>query len=244
MSKNKEYVSSAGLRIDGRRPLEARPINAKFGTMTSCDGGCVLEHGNARVCASVFGPRECVNKQEARHDEAVLTCEVAIAAFASEYRSNPQHRSKVADDIATIVVQVASSMVLLSQYPSSQIHIYIEVLRQNGNEKATCINAACLALMNAGIAMRDAVCSINAGIIDNKLLVDLTSEEMRSQCPMVSLAVTSHDVNNIVWLETSSRLTTESVGMLIQGAQECIETQVWKSMKIILEDYAKETFKE
>ncbi|CCW66875.1 unnamed protein product [Phytomonas sp. Hart1] len=244
MSKNKEYINSAGLRIDGRRPLEVRPISAKFGTMTSCDGSCILEHGNAKVCASVFGPQECLNKQEAKYDEALLICEVSIAAFSSEYRSNPQHRRRVAEDIATIIEQVTRSIVMLSQYPGSQIHIYIEVLQQNGSERATCINAACLALMNAGIAMRDTVCSINAGIIDDKFIVDLTSEEMRSQCPMVSLAVTSHDVNNIVWLETSSRSTPESMGVLIQGAQECIENQVWKTMKGVIEDYARETFKD
>ncbi|AIO02446.1 exosome complex exonuclease RRP41, putative [Leishmania panamensis] len=239
MSRQKEYVSPAGLRLDGRRPLEARRMDIVFGTLSACDGSCDITVGQSKVCASIFGPRESLHKQEAKHDKVLVTCEVAVAAFAGESRRNPQRRSKLSEDIDAAVVQVARSVILLSQYPNSQIHIYIEVLQQDGNEKVACINAACLALVDANVAMRDVVCCISVGLLDEHMLIDLANDELRSQCPVIVAAFTGHDTRNIIWLETTSRLPPDSVARLLkcaeQGAQELFETTIRKS----LEEHAK-----
>lgn len=220
MSRQKEYVSPAGLRLDGRRPLEARRMDIAFSTLSGCDGSCDITLGRSKVCASVFGPRESVHRQEAKHDEVIITCEVAVAAFAGEVRRNPQRRGRLSEDISAAVVQVARSVVLLPQYPNSQIHIYLEVLQQDGNEKIACINAACLALVDANVAMRDAVCCTNVGLLDEHVLVDLTNEELRSQCPVIAAAFTGHDTRNIIWLETTSRLPPEAAIRLLKAAEQ------------------------
>ncbi|KAG5490185.1 hypothetical protein JKF63_00304 [Porcisia hertigi] len=239
MSRQKEYVSPAGLRQDGRRPLEARRMVIAFGTLSASDGSCDVTLGQSKVCASVFGPRESLHKQEAKSDKALVTCEVAVAAFAGENRRNPQRRNKLSEDISAAVVQVARSLILLSQYPNSQIHMYVEVLQKDGNEKIACINAACLALIDANIAMRDAVCCINVGLLDEQMLVDLTNDELRSQCPVIAAAFTGHDTRNIIWLETTSRLLPESAKRLlecaVQAAKELFETTIRKA----LEEHAK-----
>ncbi|KAL7695932.1 exosome complex exonuclease rrp41 [Lotmaria passim] len=235
MSRQKEYVSPAGLRLDGRRPLESRRMEIAFGTLTGCDGSCDIVLGRSKVCATVFGPRESIHKQEAKHDEAIITCEVAVAAFAGENRRNPQRRGRLSEDISAAVLQVARSVVLLPQYPNSQIHLYVEVLQQDGNEKIACINAACLALVDANVAMRDAVCCTSVGLLDDHMLVDLTNEELRSQCPVIAAAFTGHDTQNIIWLETTSRLPPESALRLLKGAEqsakELFETTVRKALQ-------------
>lgn len=238
MSRNKEYVNPAGLRLDGRRPLESRHTTIQFGTVSGSDGSCIVEMGSSKVYATVFGPRECASRQEARHDEALLTCDVAIAAFAGENRHNPQRKSKQCEDIAATVVQAARSVVQLSQYPNSQIHIYVEVLQQDGSDKVASINAACLALIDASVAMRDVVCCVNAGLIDNHVLVDLTNEEMRSQCAVISVAFTGHDTSNIIWMETSSRLSQESLALLMEKAQACAAAKFRDSLRVHLQDHA------
>ncbi|CAG9583837.1 putative exosome complex exonuclease rrp41 [Leishmania major strain Friedlin] len=239
MSRQKEYVSPAGLRLDGRRPLEARRMDIAFGTLSACDGSCDITLGQSKVCACVFGPRESLHKQEAKHDKGLVTCEVAVAAFAGENRRNPQRRSKLSEDIGAAVVQVARSVILLSQYPNSQIHIYIEVLQQDGNEKIACVNAACLALIDANVAMRDAVCCIDAGILDEHMLIDLTSNELRSQCPVIAAAFTGHDTRNIIWLETASRLPPDSVTRLLKCAEEGATKLFEATMRKALEEHAK-----
>ncbi|KAG5465612.1 hypothetical protein CUR178_00320 [Leishmania enriettii] len=238
MSRQKEYVSPAGLRLDGRRPLETRRMDIVFDTLSACDGSCDITVGQSRVCASVFGPRESLHKQEAKHDKVLVTCEVAVAAFAGENRRNPQRRSKLSEDIGAAVMQVARSVILLSQYPNSQIHIYIEVLQKDGNEKTACINAACLALIDANVSMRDAVCCIDVGLLDEHMLVDLTSEELRSQCPVIAAAFTGHDTQNIIWLETTSRLPPESAARLLKCAEQRAAELFETTMRKALEEHA------
>lgn len=243
MSRNKEYIGPTGLRLDGRRPLEARKMKVQFGTIANCQGSCTVEMGGSKVCASIFGPRECTSMQEARHDEAVLTCEVVVAAFAGANRRNPQRRGKLSDDVSTSVVQVARSVVLLSQYPNSQIHIFLEVLQQDGSEKVACINAACLALIDANVAMRDAVTCVNAGLVDNHVLVDLTNEELRSKCPVVSVAFTGHGSGDIIWMEVASRLSPESVEALMEKAQQAAADLFDSDLEQVLREHAAKTLR-
>ncbi len=56
--------------------------------------------------------------------------------------------------------------VLLTLFPRSQIDIYIQVLQSDGGDKAAAINASTLALIDAGVPMRDFVCACTAGCID------------------------------------------------------------------------------
>lgn len=210
-----------------------------FGSVSGCDGSCTVEVGSSKVCATVFGPRESGNRQELKHDEAVITCEVAVAAFAGENRRNPQRRGRLSEDVSAAVVQVARSVVLLSQYPNSHIHIYVEILRQDGSEKASCINAACLALADANVAMRDAVCCASAACIDSAILVDPTAEELRSQCPVLSAAFTGHNPGNIVWLEISSRVPAEVMERLLEGTSNGAAAAFDSTVKVALEEHAR-----
>jgi hypothetical protein len=51
-------------------------------------------------------------------------------------------------------------------------------LRQiDGSVRCACINAASMALIAAGVEMRDTVCACSAGILDSTIVVDLTQSE-------------------------------------------------------------------
>lgn len=226
--------------MDGRRPMESRRIDIEFGHLSDSDGSCTMTMGKSKVCASVIGPCESTHKQEAKHDEVLITCEVAVAAFAGDRRRNPQRRGKMSEEISAAVVQVARSVVLLSQYPNSQIHIYIEVLQQDGSEKVASINAACLALIDSNVSMRDVACCVNVGLVDDHTLVDLTSDELRSQCPVVSAAFAGHDTRNIIWFETSSRFSPESVIQLLECAEKGAKDMFQLALRKPLEDHARQ----
>nr|CCC93869.1 unnamed protein product [Trypanosoma congolense IL3000] len=216
----KEYVNPAGLRLDGRRPNEPRRLTLEFGKISGCDGCCTLTTGLSHVCATVYGPREVSSRLDGKYNEVTITCDVVVAAFAGERRREHQRRSRLSEEISASVLDVARSVVLLSQYPNSQIHICVELLKQDGNDKAACINAACLALIDASIAMRDVVYALTVGLIDGLEIVDLTTEEIHSQCPTVCIAVQGHDPASIIWMESNSRLAPEVVTKLVNVAQK------------------------
>lgn len=53
-----EILELAGLRLDGRKPHEMRPLQSKIGLIQHADGSCYLEQGLNKVLALVQGPHE------------------------------------------------------------------------------------------------------------------------------------------------------------------------------------------
>lgn len=238
MSRKVEYINPAGLRLDGRRGFEHRRVTCDFGTLDNCDGSCVLTSGGTTVLARVQGPKELgrgVAQQDATlADRVVVTCDVAITAFAGERRRQVAATagSRASEDISRTVQSIAQSLILASQYPPSNIHIRIDVLHHDGSEKATAINAACLALLDASIAIRGIVLATTVGVLDSQIVCDLSATEIRSQCPTLSAAflVTAvgsssppngNDGANVSYLELNSRVSDAALDDMMREASAC-----------------------
>ena len=52
-----------------------------------------------------------------------------------------------------------------------------------------CINAATLALIDAGIPMKDYVCAVTAGVIDGTVVLDLNTQERSANGPYLTVAL-------------------------------------------------------
>ncbi len=221
MSRAVEYVNAAGLRQDGRRPPEHRRISVEFGCVANTDGSCTYISGGTRVVAYVFGPREVAHRGDTCEAQATITCNASIAAFSGENRREMQRFTKYATDLGGAVLQVAKSVVIASQYPGSQIQICVELLQHDGGEKAACINAAMMALIDASVAMHDGIFAVTAGVLDGKTVTDLTGAEIRSQCPLLTLAVKMNQPSAIVLFDFESRASEETLQELVEGATAC-----------------------
>ena len=51
-------LSHKGLRVDGRRPPELRRLQCQLGVFQQADGSALLEQGNTKVLATVYGPHD------------------------------------------------------------------------------------------------------------------------------------------------------------------------------------------
>ena len=60
---------------------------------------------------------------------------------------------------------------LLTKHFRSQIDIFVEVLQADGGNLCACINAATLALIDAGIPLRDYVTACTASLVNDIPLV-------------------------------------------------------------------------
>lgn len=81
------------------------------------------------------------------------------------------------------------SAILLRLYPRAQIDIYVEVLQADGGVLPAAINAATLALVDAGVPMLDLVCACTAGLVEGEPILDLNYAEEASDCAAVPLAI-------------------------------------------------------
>ena len=67
--------------------------------------------------------------------------------------------------------------VFLEEFPKTAIDVYIEVLQADASTRCAGLNAASLALIDAGIPMRDLVSSCSAGKINGQVVLDIAGKE-------------------------------------------------------------------
>uniref|UniRef100_A0A7S1M0E1 Exoribonuclease phosphorolytic domain-containing protein n=1 Tax=Neobodo designis TaxID=312471 RepID=A0A7S1M0E1_NEODS len=219
MARRQEYIDLAGLRRDGRRVKEVRDATITLGCVPNTDGSCLYRSGATSVTASVFGPRHAPFRNEARADQALFACTVAQSATAAERRRKAKRSTRQTDEMAALVTQALEPVLMLGSYPNASITVAVEVTQADGNELTACINAASLALADASVAMRDLVVSCNAGVVDSTHVVsDLTSNEVRSGCPVVHLAVTARDPAAIVMMSMDARVSDRGVDDMYAAA--------------------------
>ncbi|KAG8477470.1 hypothetical protein CXB51_030929 [Gossypium anomalum] len=177
-----EYVSPEGLRLDGRRPMEMRQLRAEIGTVAKANGSAVFEMGNTKVIAAVYGPREMINvvnvfqvqnRSQQINDQALVRCEYSMANFSTGDRMRKPKGDRRSTEISLVIRQTMEACILTHLMPRSQIDIFVQVLQVmernisilnvSAGTRSACINAATLALADAGIPMRDIVTSCSAG---------------------------------------------------------------------------------
>jgi exosome complex component RRP41 len=116
--------------------------------------------------------------------------------------------------------EIFETAVLTQLYPHSQIDIFVEVLQSDGSNYAACVNAASIALIHAGIAMKDVVCASSAGLIDKSTIVDVNyTEETVSNTPVLTIALLPK-TKEVLSMESTGRLGFDSLQSVMDAATD------------------------
>eukprot|EP00741_Cyanophora_paradoxa_P024650 tig00022080_g23800.t1 len=189
MGSKIEYVSAEGLRVDGRRPHEIRNIRCKLGVLSHTDGSVYLEMGNTKVIAAVYGPREVERRRDIQYDDCVVTCEFGMAPFSTGERKKRGRTDRRSMELAMFIRETLQSAIMGHLLPRSQISVFLQVLQADGGTRSACVNAASLALMDAGVPMRDFLCAVAAGYVDGTPILDMNYIEEGAGGPNFPVAV-------------------------------------------------------
>ena len=73
--------------------------------------------------------------------------------------------------------QALRPLLFLDEFPKTAIDVHIEVLQADASTRCVGINAAALALADAGIPMRDLVSSCSAGKVGENVVLDVAGKE-------------------------------------------------------------------
>eukprot|EP00929_Paragymnodinium_shiwhaense_P003196 TRINITY_DN103628_c0_g1_i1.p1 TRINITY_DN103628_c0_g1~~TRINITY_DN103628_c0_g1_i1.p1 ORF type:complete len:257 (+),score=37.89 TRINITY_DN103628_c0_g1_i1:46-816(+) len=192
-----EYLTPEGFRVDGRRVTEPRRVACSIGTASGgeADGYAVFELGGTKAVAYVYGPMEARRAGgQSSNERAVLTCSLSTASFGNMVRSQRVRNTgqdRQSQERSHWIQQTFESAILLEQYPRSQIKLFVQILQSDGGGVSAAINAASLALADAGIPMRDLVVACSAGILGRKPALDLSREEENAGGAQILLAAHS-----------------------------------------------------
>ena len=220
-------VDKKGVRIDGRKADEHRPVHIEAGVLSNADGSAYLEIGKNKVLAAVYGPRECHPRHLQDPTKAIIQCKYNMQAFSvsDRKRPGPDRRSI---EISKIIAEALEKVVLTELYPRASIDVYIEILQANAGTRCAGLTAASVALADAGIPMRDIVPAIAAGKADGHVLLDLNKEEDNYGQADVPLAIVP-STDEIVLLQMDGNMTRKefdkALDMAFGACHELYEIQ-------------------
>ena len=171
-----QMIDENGLRMDGRKPEDCRPIEIETGVIPVADGSARVIWGKNEVIAAVYGPMEAHPRKIQRQDRAVLDVRYNMAPFSTSDRIRPgfNRRSR---EISKVTAEALESVVLLELYPRSKIRVEIEIICAEAGTRCAGITAASVALAHAGIPMTDLVVSVASGKVNDIVVCDLNKEE-------------------------------------------------------------------
>ncbi len=209
MKSDIELIDKKGLRIDGRKPDEMRPLRIEAGVLKRADGSAYLEWGKNKVLAAVYGPREAHPRHLQNSTRAIVQCRYNMAPFSvsDRKRPGPDRRSV---EISKITSEALENVVMTELFPRSSIDVFIEVLQANAGTRCAGITAASVALADAGIPMKDLVVGCAAGKIDGTVVLDLGKEEDNFGQADVPMAIVPR-TGEIVLLQMDGDMTHEEL---------------------------------
>lgn len=222
-----KLIDENGLRLDGRRPDEIRPIKIEAGVLKRADGSAYVELGDNKILAAVYGPREAKPRHLQNPARAIVQCRYNMASFSvtERKRPGPDRRSI---EISKIVSEALENVIFVEQFPRTSIDIFIEVLQASAGTRCAGITAASVALADAGIPMRDLVPSIAVGKIDGRVAIDLRKEEDNYGEADMPIAIIPR-TGELLMLQMDGHFTLEEfksgLNMAIESCKKIYELQ-------------------
>jgi exosome complex component RRP41 len=225
--KPEKLIDKKGLRLDGRKADELRPVKLEVGILPNADGSAYIEHGKNKILVGVFGPREMHPKHLSLSDRMVLRCRYHMAPFSVQERKSPAP-SRREVELSKVIRESLEPSVFVDLYPRTGIDVFIEVLQADGGTRCAAITAASLAIADAGIPMRDLVVACAAGKIDDTVVLDLMDTEDKVGAADVPVAFMPN-LNAITLLQMDGILTPEefedALNMAVEGCKKIYAMQ-------------------
>jgi exosome complex component RRP41 len=220
-------INDQGLRLDGRRIDELRPIKIDVGTLRNADGSAYIQFGKNKIVAAVYGPKEVHPKHSALPDKSVLRCRYHMSPFSTEERKNPAP-SRREIEISKVIREALEPALMLEDYPRTAIDVFVEVLQSDGGSRCAGISAASVALADAGINMRDLVSACAAGKVAGQIVLDvddIEDKEGQADLPIALMPMS----NQVTLLQLDGQLNdqefTKAFNFALEGCKRVYQLQ-------------------
>lgn len=215
-----------GLRLDGRRADQLRPMKIEVGVLARADGSCYIEMGGNKVIAAVYGPREVHPRHLQKITRAIVRFRYNMASFSVEERKRPGPDRR-SHELSKVSREALEPVILTSFFPRSVIDVFVEILQADAGTRTAGINAAAVALADAGIPMKSMISSCAAGKVGDTIVLDPMKEEDNFGQADLPIAMTPN--GDITLMQMDGSLTPDefhgAVEMAMKGARDIYELQ-------------------
>lgn len=211
-------------RPDGRKFDELRSIRAKIGIVPSADGSALFESGKTRAIAVVRGPRVLHPQHMQNPQKGILRVTYQMMSFSVWDRIRPG-TSRRGQEISKVLEWALSEVVDLEAFPNSVVDVFIQIPQADAGTRVAGLNAAAMALAQAGVPMKEMVSAIATGKIDKTIVVDVDKyeEDFKDGEGSTDIPIAFSSVNEkVVLLQLDGKISPKELGEAIKiGKEAC-----------------------
>ncbi len=194
-------LSPEGLRVDGRRPEDLRPVAITRRYLDAGEGSVLVEFGGTKVlCVASF--TEGVPRWKKGSGEGWVTAEYAMLPRSTSTRSDRESvKGRVGGrthEISRLVGRSLRAIIDIAALGENTVVLDCDVLQADGGTRTASITGAYVALADAvawagqrGLVkvgrdvLHDSVSAVSVGIIDGTPMLDLPYvEDVRAETDM------------------------------------------------------------
>ena len=163
-------------RPDKRKFDELREVEAKIGIIKRADGSAMFKFGDSVALVAVYGPRELIPKHKQNPEKSLLRCHYDMISFSVTERKRPGP-SRRSTEIGHVTAKALEPVLQLESFPNTVIDVFIMIIQADASTRCAGINAASMALANAGLPMTGLVSAVSVGKVAGEILTDLSKDE-------------------------------------------------------------------
>jgi len=240
------------MRMDGRKPRQLRPLKITPSYLKTADGSVLIEVGDTKVI--------CTAKLEERVPQFLrnsgkgwITAEYGMLPGSSQVRIGREaSRGKIGGrthEIQRLVGRSLRAIADLRSLGEKTIWVDCDVIQADGGTRTASITGAYVAFREAVASwltkgllaadpIKDSVAAVSVGIIDGKVLLDLSYEEdSRADVDMNFVMTGSGKFVEVQGTAESAPFTGKQMERMTEIAQEGIR-ELLKAQKKVLASIA------
>ncbi|XP_061454003.1 exosome complex component RRP46 isoform X2 [Rhineura floridana] len=158
--------------------------------------------GDTSVLAGVYGPTEVKISKEI-YDKATL--EVLLRPKVGLPGVYERSREQM-------IKKTCEAVVLGTLHPRSSITIVLQIVTDAGSLLASCLNATCMGLMDAGLPMNSLFCGVTCALdADGNITLDPTAKQEKEAQSVLTFAIDSTE-KKVLMSNTKGTCSVEQAG--------------------------------
>jgi len=228
-------------RKDQRKNDELRPIKAKVGVVPNADGSAIFQAGETIAIAAVYGPRKMHPQHQQDPTKGKLRCTYNMMSFSVSDRIRPGINRR-STEISKITEWALDPVLMLDNYPNKVVDVFINIIQADAGTRCAGINAAAMALAQAGIPMKNIVTSVSVGKMDKTLVLDLDKyedSEFEDGEGSTDIPITMTPDGKITHFQLDGKISAKQLNEVIDMAQKACK-EVYEIQKKALKDSIEE----
>ncbi|KAL6478651.1 hypothetical protein MHYP_G00120840 [Metynnis hypsauchen] len=192
-----------------------REYGSEQNLLSKPDGSASFIQGDTSVLAGVYGPAEVKVSKEI-YDRATLEVVIQPKVGMASVRERAREQC---------VRETCEAALLSTLHPRSSLTLVLQEVHDNGSLLSCYLNAACMALMDAGLPMGRLFCGVTCAIdAESQIITDPTAQQEKESRALMTFAIDSKDCNVMMSLTKGS--------FSVKELQQCIAVSQKASKRI------------